>query len=199
LVSVSHRISDGIVETALAEECNLIVLGRARRTSSLERLVATLVDRVVRSSPAQVIEIGAESWPAKLNTVLLAFEAGPNSELTVEIGHAFAATASASLRVVHVVAPEATEAQIDAARREVGTAVGRVGAPEEIRIVRSSQIVSGVLRESRGADLIVLGGTEAGLLEHLLGYALPLELADRTVRPVAIVYEMPADPKRWLA
>ena len=198
LVSVSHRISYGIVETALAEECNLIVLGRARRTSALERLAATLVDRVVRSSPAQVIEIGAERWPAKLNTVLLAFEAGPNSELTVEIGHALAVTAAASLRVVHVVAPEASEADVDAARRAVTEAVGHAASPGDVRVVRSSEVVSGVLRESRGADLIVLGGTEAGLLEHLLGYALPLELADRTVRPVAIVYEMPADPKRWL-
>jgi nucleotide-binding universal stress UspA family protein len=64
--------------------------------------------------------------------------------------------------------------------------------------VRSAEVVSGVLREARGADLVVLGGTEAGLLEHLLGYALPLEVADRTRKPVAIVYEMPAEPTRWL-
>jgi amino acid transporter/nucleotide-binding universal stress UspA family protein len=198
MVSVSHRISYGIVETALAEECNLIVLGRARRTSSLERLAATLVDRVVRSSPAQVIEIGADRWPAEVKTVLLAFEAGPNSELTVELAHAFAATAGASLRVVHVVPPEASPTQVEEARREVSQAVGRVHLSEEVRIVRSSQIVSGVLREARGADLIVLGGTEAGLLEHLLGYALPFELADRTLRPVVIVYEMPAEPTRWI-
>jgi amino acid transporter/nucleotide-binding universal stress UspA family protein len=199
LVAVSHRISYGIVETALAEECNLIVLGRARRTSSLERLAATLVDRVVRSSPSQVVEIGAERWPAKVRTVLLAFEAGPNSELTAELAHAFAATANASLRVVHVVAPETTEAEMGQALNEVSELVGRVHPPDEVRIVRSAEVVSGVLREARGADLIVLGGTEAGLLEHFLGYALPLELADRTRKPVVIVYEMPAEPKRWLA
>jgi amino acid transporter/nucleotide-binding universal stress UspA family protein len=198
LVAVSHRISYGIVETALAEGCNLIVLGRARRTSSLERLAATLADRVVRSSPAQVVEIGAARWPAKVRTVLLAFEAGPNSELTTELAHAFAATADASLRVVHVVAPEATEAEMEHARIAVSEVVGRVHPPEEVRIVRSARVVPGVLREARGADLIVLGGTEAGLLEHFLGYALPLELADRTRKPVVIVYEMPAEPKRWL-
>jgi amino acid transporter/nucleotide-binding universal stress UspA family protein len=198
LVAVSHRISYGIVETALAEECNLIVLGRTRGTSPVERLAATLVDRVVRSSPAQVVEIGAERWPAELKVVLLAYEAGPNSELTVEVAHAFAATADASLRVVHVVPPEVDPERVEEARREVSEAVTRVHPPEDIQIVRSSQIVSGVLREATRADLIVLGGTEAGLLEHLLGYALPLELADRTAKPVAIVYEMPAEPTRWL-
>jgi amino acid transporter/nucleotide-binding universal stress UspA family protein len=198
LVTVSHRISYGIVETALAEECNLIVLGRARRTSSLERLAATLVDRVVRSSPAQVVEIGAERWPTRVRSVLLAFEAGPHSELTTELAHAFAASAEASLRVVHVVPPEASEPEVKAARAEVREAVRRVHTSPEVRVVRSAEVVSGVLREARGADLVVLGGTEAGLLEHLLGYALPLEVADRTRKPVAIVYEMPAEPTRWL-
>jgi amino acid transporter/nucleotide-binding universal stress UspA family protein len=198
LIAVSHRISYGIVETALAEDCNLIILGRARRTSMLERLAATLVDRVVRSSPAQVIELGAESWPSKLSTVLLAFETGPHSQLTTELAHAFAAATGASLRVVHIVPLEATEAQAEEARRKVTEAVDRVHAPEDVRIVRSSQIILGVLREAREADLIVLGGTEAGLLEHVLGYALPLELADRTAKPVAIVYEMPAEPTRWI-
>jgi len=198
LVTVSHRISYGIVETALAEECNLIVLGRARRTSSMERLAATLVDRVVRSSPAQVVEIGADKWPTRIRTVLLGFEAGPHSELTTQLAHAFATAAGASMRVVHVVAPETGEVEVDVAREEVREAVARVHPSAEVRILRSAKVVSGVLREARGADLIVLGGTEAGLLEHLLGYALPLELADRTRKPVAIVYEMPAAPTRWL-
>jgi amino acid transporter/nucleotide-binding universal stress UspA family protein len=198
LIAVSHRISYGIVEAALAEECNLIVLGRARRTSWLERFAATLVDRVVRSSPARVIEIGARRWPATPKTVLLAYEAGPNSQLAVELAQAFAGSAGASVRVVHVVPPEASTEQIEHARGEVSAAFARVRPPDDVRIVRSSRIVPGVLRESKGADLIVLGGSEAGLLEHLLGYALPLELADRTARPVAIVYEMPAEPTRWL-
>jgi nucleotide-binding universal stress UspA family protein len=100
--------------------------------------------------------------------------------------------------VVHVVPPEASEPEVKAAREEVREAVRGVHPSPEVRVVRSAEVVSGVLREARGADLVVLGGTEAGLLEHLLGYALPLELADRTRKPVAIVYEMPAEPTRWL-
>ena len=41
LVKISHRISYGITETALEEQCNLIVMGRARRVGLLERFAAT--------------------------------------------------------------------------------------------------------------------------------------------------------------
>ncbi len=58
--------------------------------------------------------------------------------------------------------------------------------------------MTGLLRAARDADLIVAGGTEAGMLEHLLGYGVPLELAERAPMPVLITYEMPADPKRWM-
>ena len=81
-----------------------------------------------------------------------------------------------------------------------------VNQPAELaRVLENLERVQGEFNDSQTAgkkvslaDLIVLGGTEAGLLEHLLGYALPLELADRTAKPVAIVYEMPAEPTRWL-
>ena len=43
-----------------------------------------------------------------------------------------------------------------------------------------------------------MGGSEAGVLEQLMGYSVPLELADRTGKPVIFLYEMEAEPKRWL-
>ena len=199
MVTVSHRSSYGIIETALEEQCNLIVLGRARRGSLLERLAATVVDRVVRSSPAQVIEVAADIWPKKLKSVMLAFEAGPHSDLTVDLAGALATNAEGKLRAVHVLASEANDTQVEVARHEMDEALGRVKPRPDIRVVRSPEIVGGLLREARGADLLVIGGTEAGVLEHVMGYALPLELADRTKKPVIIVYEMPAEPKRWLA
>ena len=77
-------------------------------------------------------------------------------------------------------------------------ALGSRFAHGELKVVRSGDIVTGLLRESRDADIIVIGGTEAGMIEQLLGYALPLELADRTAKAVVTVYEMPAEPKRWM-
>ena len=198
LVKISHRTSYGITETALEERCNLIVMGRARRVGLLERFAATTVDSVVHSAPVQVMVVSAEHWPRQIKTVLLSYESGPHSELTIDLAGALAAAHEAKVRTVHVLPRTATTDQTQQAGRELAGAIGARHPMGEVRVLQSHDIVTGLLRQARDAELIVMGGTEAGLLEQLMGYALPLELADRTSKAVITVYEMAADPTRWL-
>ncbi|HUA69169.1 MAG TPA: amino acid permease [Candidatus Saccharimonadales bacterium] len=198
VVKISHRISYAITETALEEQCNLIVMGRARRAGLLERLAATVVDRVVRSAPAQVMVISAERWPEKINAILFAYERGPHSGLTADVVEAFSETGHAKVRAVHVLPRTAATADLYQAKADLNKALGSRYTQGELKVIRASDIVTGLLRESNDMDMIVIGGTEAGMIEQLLGYALPLELADRTMKAVVTVYEMPAEPRRWL-
>lgn len=198
VVKISHRISFGITETALEEQCNLIVMGRPRRAGVLDRFAATIVDRVVRSAPAQVVVVTAEHWPEQINTVLLAYERGPHSDLTAELSDAFGGKDATRVRAVHVLPVEATAAEVQGARENMAKDLCKHCQAEDLVIVKEADIVSGVIRQSAGADLIVIGGTEAGMLEQLLGYAPPHELADRTSRPVLTIYEMAVEPKRWM-
>ena len=71
-------------------------------------------------------------------------------------------------------------------------------ARAERRVVRDDDIVDGLLREADGVDLIVTGGSDAGLLERLLGLPVPQQLVERTRRPVIAVHEMAAQPRRWI-
>lgn len=198
VVKISHRISFGISETALEERCNLIVMGRPRRAGLLGRLAATIVDRVVRAAPAQVVVVTAEQWPERVDHVLLAFEQGPHSELTADLALAFGGLGETRVRAVHVLPLAATETELRGSREVMARELGERCPPQAQHVVRAGDVVTGLLRQADGADIVVIGGTEAGLLEQLLGYAPPLELADRTNRPVLTVYEMPADPERWI-
>jgi amino acid transporter/nucleotide-binding universal stress UspA family protein len=197
VVKISHRISYGISETSQEESCNLIVMGRPRRVGVLGRFAATIVDRVVREVPVQVVVVTAEHWPKKIETVLLAFERGPNSELTADLATAFGGLGTTNIHAVHVLPFDATPDRMAAAREEMAQDLGEHCPPAGQQVVQAGDIVSGLLRHSDDADVIVIGGTEAGMLEQLLGYAPPLELADRTNRPVLTVYEMASEPKRW--
>lgn len=199
VVKVSHRISFGITETALEERCNLIVMGRGRRVGLIARLAATITDRVVRSAPAQVMVVTAERWPEHIGTVLLAYERGPNSELTADLAAAFGGKGQTTVRAVHVLSPTATAAELQSAREAMVRELGSRCRPEDQSVVPAGDVVTGLLRHAGDADVMVIGGTEAGMLEQLLGYAPPLELADRTSRPVLTVYEMPVEPKRWMS
>jgi nucleotide-binding universal stress UspA family protein len=198
VVKISHRVSFGVTETALEEQCNLIVMGRARRVGLIERFAATIVDRVVRSAPAQVMVVTAERWPERIQSILLGYERGPHAKLTADLLWAFGADHQTKVRAVHVMPWSATAEELYRATTEMDTDLGGRYPQGEQKVVRSGDIVTGLLRESRHADLIVVGGTEAGVLEQLLAYAPPLELADRTSTPVITVYEMAAEPKRWM-
>ncbi|MCU0783950.1 MAG: amino acid permease [Verrucomicrobia bacterium] len=198
VVKISHRISFGVTETALEEQCNLIVMGRARRAGLIERFAATIVDRVVRSAPAQVMVVTAERWPEQIETILLAYERGPNAKLTADLAGAFGADHKTKLQAVHVMPWTATAEELQRAGEEMHKDLAERYPQAERKVVQCGDIITGLLRQSRNADLIVIGGTEAGVIEQLLGYAPPLELADRTSTSMITVYEMPAEPKRWM-
>lgn len=198
VVKVSHRVSFGIIETALEERCNLIVMGRPRGVGLLGRFAATIVDRVVRSAPAQVMVVAAERWPEKIDQVVLAYEHGPHSELSVDLAATFGRREGTEVRAVHVLPFFASEEEIQTARDTMAKELAQHCPQAEQRVVQASDVISGLLRHSGDADVMVMGGTEAGVLEQLLGYAPPLELAERTRRPVITVYEMAPEPKRWL-
>jgi len=198
VVKVSHRISFAVTETALEEQCNLIVMGRARRVGLVERFAATIVDRVVRSTPAQVMVITAERWPEKIDSILLAYERGPHSKLTSDLATAFSRDHETRVRAVHVLPWTASAEELQRAGEELHKDFGERYPIGEQKVVQSSDIVTGLLRQSKNADLILIGGTEAGVIEQMLAYAPPLELAERTTIPVVTIYEMAAEPKRWI-
>ncbi len=198
LVKISHRISYGILETALEEQCNLIVLGRTRRAGLLERFTATIVDRVVRSAPAQVMTVSAERWPPAARKILFAYEPGPHADLAADLAGAFGRAEQATVRAVQVLPRAATDVELQQAQSQIEESLGQRLPRSERKIVRAGDIVTALLRESRDADLIIAGGTEAGVLEQMLGYAPPLELAERSSIPVLTVFEMPAEPRRWM-
>jgi amino acid transporter/nucleotide-binding universal stress UspA family protein len=198
VVKISHRISYGVTETALEERCNLIVMGRARRAGLIERFAATIVDRVVRSAPAQVMVVTAERWPEEIGTILLAYERGPHSKLTADLVAAFETDDKTKVKAVQVLPWTSTSEELQRAREEIAKEVGEHHPDFETKVVHSNDIITGLLHESRGANLILMGGSEAGVIEQLLAFAPPLEMAERTSIPVLTVYEMAANPKRWI-
>lgn len=198
VVKVSHRISFGITETALEEGCNLIVMGRGRREGLIARFAATITDRVVRSAPVQVMVVTAGQWPAEIANVLLAYESGPHAELCADLVQAFAQQPGAKIRAVQILPNPGTAEEEAAARAGMAKELGGRCPQAQQSIVRASDIITGLLQEARQADLVVVGGTEAGMIEQLLGYAPSLELADRSNLPVITIYEMSAEPTRWI-
>ena len=142
--------------------------------------------------------VTAERFPEEIGSLLLAYERGPHSGLTADLAKAFGGDHKTRLRAVHVMPWTTPAEQVQRAAEEMRKELGDRFPQGQQKVVRSGDIVTGLLRESKHADLIIMGGTEAGVIEQLLAYAPPLELAERTSIPVIVVYEMAAEPKRWI-
>jgi amino acid transporter/nucleotide-binding universal stress UspA family protein len=199
LVKVAHRTSYAISETVLEERCNVAVIGRARGQGMTRRFAASMVNRVIRESPAQTVVISHHRWPERVHTVLLAYEPGPHAELALDIAVAIARVFEATVQAVQVVERLAGNEERQQALAALEQAVHKKAPAARCSVHPGSDVATAILRMARHASAIVLGGSEAGLLERVFGFAVPLEVSERSAIPVVTVYEMPVNPSRWLS
>ncbi len=198
LVKVSHRLSYGIAETVLEERCNVIIIGRTRHTGTMQRLAAAVVARVIREAPAHTLFVSADRWPTRVRRVLFAYDGGPHTRFAADVSASIANATGATVLAIHVLGPEVAADERTKATAEMRKLLDEVCPGAESRIVIAGDTATALLREARGADVIVTGGTEAGMIEELLAYTVPLELGERASIPVITACEIPADPKRWM-
>jgi amino acid transporter/nucleotide-binding universal stress UspA family protein len=195
VVKVARRTSFAITETALEEDCNLIIVGRARQASLIERIAATIVDRVVRSSPAQVMVVSAGKWADEVRTILLPFEPGTHTDFAADMAVRMAATFGARVHAVRVVPTDTPALEMATMEHEMMLALADRGAESDVEVMRAGDVALALVRQSREADLVIMGGSEAGLLEQLFAYPLPLELAERAAVPVIMAFDVKAEAK----
>jgi basic amino acid/polyamine antiporter, APA family len=198
LVKISHRLSYGIAETVIEEQCNVIVIGRTRRAGGFQRLAAAVVARVIREAPAHTLFVSADRWPAVVRRIVFAYDGGPHARFAAHVAASIATATGARVLAIHVLGPEVTAEELGRARTDMTKVLDESCPAAEARIVVAGDTVTALLREARGADVIVAGGTEAGMLEELMAYTVPLELGERASVPVITACEIPADPKRWM-
>jgi amino acid transporter/nucleotide-binding universal stress UspA family protein len=89
LIKVTHRLSQGILETAQEEDCNFIVLGRSPRPRLGSRVVRSMVDRVLDEATCHVAVVKSDGM-ADVRKVAVAVEEGPHSRLAQELAPAVA-------------------------------------------------------------------------------------------------------------
>ncbi len=76
VLKIARQVSHGIVETAREEECNFLILGRPVALSLLERLVASVVERVLHSAPCQVGVVYGAITPRAIRGVVVPVTGG---------------------------------------------------------------------------------------------------------------------------
>jgi amino acid transporter/nucleotide-binding universal stress UspA family protein len=199
IVDVSHRISQAIVETARDEECNFIILGRQKQPTFLERFFSSSIDTVIQKAPCEVAVLHGEYSPKEIRNIYIPLGQDIHDRLATEIASTFSEHFHSKLMVGMVIDSEVSE-QISNDRIERTRELLKENSVNaELAISKEGNILQGVLKQAKQADLVLMGGRSGDFLELLLGKSLAQEITERTTCPVLWLKEYEERPSFWQA
>ncbi len=187
VVQIGHRVSHALVQTAREEECNFLIIGQAARPSFMERLVSSMVERVLQEAPCHVGVVSGTIRPEAIGGIVVPVTRGPNSELAAQLAPAFGEWFSAPTRAVTVIdraLPHAQAEQQADATRELVVVMG----PEVVlNVLRRRDPARAITRAVKAGELILIGAPATGSLTPLIGDTIPALLARHDRNAVIVV------------
>jgi len=164
VIRISHRLSDGILETAREENCNFIVLGRSQRPSLGARLVKSGIEQVLSHAPCHVAVVKGGSPRAPLR-IVAAVNDERNGRLAMQLLPAFARGWNVAAKVVGFTAGGNTarsRAALEKTVKESG--LSRV----EVKIIEDGHLATRIAAEASPNDAILMGDAEWSGLSRLV-------------------------------
>lgn len=199
LIEVSHRISQGIVDTALEEDCNFIVIARQKHPAFLERVFSSLLDTVFQKSAAEIAVVHGEFNRETIHTILVPFGDDIHARLAFEIAPALAEYCSAQLRVVAIVHPDLPQSEREKQLHKMQELFSGQGAKADLRVIADKNIANGIIAQTKDVDLLLMAGRTGDFLELMFKKSLSREIKDRAGCPVVWVREFEERESVWLS
>jgi nucleotide-binding universal stress UspA family protein len=197
IVKVSHRISQGIVDTAIEENCNFIIAGRQKNPDFFQRVFSSLVDTVLHKAPSEVAILHGDLKDSKIKKILIPFASDAHTRLATEIAPSFIEFYKARLEILIVFDPESTEFEREKRLTEINKVMKEDSLKAKVSSIVSKDILSGIVRGSRGVDLILMGGRSGDFLELMFKKSLAQEITEEVKCPVLWVKEYEERPSFW--
>ncbi len=197
ILNVSHRISQGIVNTAEEEECNFIIVGREKNPDFIERFFSSIIDSVIQKFPGEVAVLHGAFKPESIKTILIPFTIDIHAMLATEIAPALIDYFNCKLRILLVYDPETTQIEREEREVKVQELIKENSISAELKISNDADVLKCIVDESKKADLILMGGKTGDFLELLLGRSLAQEITEQSACPVLWVKEYEEIEPLW--
>lgn len=193
LIKIGRRISHALIQTAREEECNFLVIGQPYRQSFFERIVSSVVERVLEDAPCQVAVVYGTIDREAVTSITLPVTSGPNSLLAAKLATGFGEWFGAGIRALTVIDRDLTEEEaIRLAIDAQGTLdEAAVGDGAKLEVLRRRWLGRGLLRAIKGNELVLIGAPTTGPVVPLIGDTIPALLARRNRNPVIVVRAVP--------
>jgi amino acid transporter/nucleotide-binding universal stress UspA family protein len=196
ILNISHRISQGIVNTAIDEDCNFIILGREKNPIFIERFLSSIIDSTIAKAPSEVAVLHG-LLPEKVKTLLIPFGYNIHTNLATEIAPAFLSYFNCEIRIVLVFEPGMSFKERKYKESQVKEIISKTGLNANLKILSNDDILTSVVNESYYADLMLMGGRSGDFLELFLGRSLTQEITEQSHCPVLWVKEYEEREPFW--
>jgi basic amino acid/polyamine antiporter, APA family len=199
IVQVAHRISQGILETAIEEEANFIILGREQHPTFLDRINASIIDTVLDRAPCEVAVLHGDLTPGKIKSVMIPFSENIHTQLAFEIAPAILSHFKCKGQVAVVFDPNTASERKEEQLKKIQDSVKSSGIPAQVSVTYDKGVLEGVVQQSKKADLVIMGGRSGEFLGLLLGQSLTQEITEQSACPVLWVNEYEEHSSFWKA
>jgi amino acid transporter len=187
VIKIARRIGHGLAQTAREEGCNFLVIGQPSSQSFFERLVASIVERVLQDAPCHVAVVYGGVDRDRVSRIVVPVTRGGNSKLAAELATPFSHWFEAPIRALTVVERAAAgnggQEQAEKARETLRAA----GSEVELEVLLRAETNAGLLRNLKRGELVLIGAPSSGPVVPLFGDTIPALIAKRGRNPVVVV------------
>lgn len=197
IIEVSHRVSQGIVDAAIEEDCNFIVLGRQKQPNFLDRVFSSLVDTVLQKSTSEVAILHGSFPEHGVRSILVPFGANIHTRLATEIAPALVEHFGAKLKIGVVLDPDAAPYQREERLEEVKKIIAAENLDAALATVSDRDVLNGVRQLSRDVDLVLMGGRSGDAFQLMFARSLSQQITEQVDCPVLWVKEYEERRSLW--
>ncbi len=184
IIKISHRISKGIYDTYIEEDCNFILMDRKKSSSFFERFFSSVVDSVLQKSTTEVAILHGEIKAGEIKNILIPYSSDIHTQLAAEITPALMEFFNAKIKFAVVFSPGTTIAEQQKKVDQINALLAENKISAEIVTTVNYDILQGILKLSAGNDFLVMGGKTGDFIELLFSKSLVREITEQVECPV---------------
>ncbi|MBN1956347.1 MAG: amino acid permease [Anaerolineae bacterium] len=199
ITRVARSIAQGILDTAVEEEIDLILLGWGGPLRARGTLLGPVLDQVLRNAPCHVLVTQGKGIHTTPTRILVPTAGGPHAQMAAKVAAMLVETLGGEITLLCIQTEPATEQQMAESQERLDQTAAALAlhATPQRKIVAAPSILEGIVQEAREHDLVMLGVSEETLLDRLIFGSIPMQVAAR-VPATALVQSDLGLPTLWV-
>ncbi len=197
-IKLAHRVADGILSSAEEEAASLLLMGWKGFTNTKDKILGEVTDQVIRYTPCDLIVLKLAKFPIK--SILLPSAGGPNARLAAQLAQILMKSLQTQVTCCNVVPKNPSDEDRQKGWEWIEKTLKDLEFRSEFRrkLVESTSIPAGLIREAKDYDLVVIGATNEGYFKRIFLGEIPEKIARHSDASVMVVKRYEGKVKSWI-